>query len=163
MESYEEIMKKEDDALEEVIIRSASDKLDVVAQDERETKAVRIVLNFGHTVGHAIESATNFAIHHGLAISVGMVCESKFAEELGYAEEGVVEDVVSLLNVYGLPINVDQLDPRPDPYKALKALEKDKKRRSDVLLVPMPRRIGAWTKAEIPIETFKGLTEQCLR
>ncbi len=163
MESYEEIMKKGDDALEEVIIRSASDKLDVVAQDERETKAVRIVLNFGHTVGHAIESATNFAIHHGLAISVGMVCESKFAEELGYAEEGVVEDVVSLLNVYGLPINVDQLDPRPDPYKALKALEKDKKRRSDVLLVPMPRRIGAWTKAEIPIETFKGLTEQCLR
>jgi 3-dehydroquinate synthase len=92
-----------------------------------------------------------------------MVCESKFAEELGYAEEGVVEDVVSLLNVYSLPINVDQLDPRPDPFKALKALEKDKKRRSDVLLVPMPKRIGAWTKAEIPIETFKGLTEQCLR
>ncbi|MCQ4344540.1 MAG: 3-dehydroquinate synthase [Sulfolobales archaeon] len=163
MGSKDEIMRKDDEALEEVIIRSASDKLDVVAQDERETKGIRIVLNFGHTVGHAIESATDFKVHHGLAISVGMTCESKFAEELGYAEEGLVEDTLSLLTLYELPVNPDQLDPRPDPYKALKALEKDKKRRSDVLLVPVPRRIGAWTKAEIPVETFKGLTEQCLR
>jgi 3-dehydroquinate synthase (EC 4.2.3.4) len=163
MGSRDEIMRKDDEALEEVIIRSASNKLDVVAQDERETKGIRIVLNFGHTVGHAIESATDFKVHHGLAISVGMTCESKFAEELGYAEEGLVEDTLSLLTLYELPVNPDQLDPRPDPYKALKALEKDKKRRSDVLLVPVPRRIGAWTKAEIPVETFKGLTEQCLR
>ncbi|MCG2888640.1 MAG: 3-dehydroquinate synthase [Sulfolobales archaeon] len=163
MGSRDEIMRKDDEALEEVIIRSASNKLDVVAQDERETKGIRIVLNFGHTVGHAIESATDFKVHHGLAISVGMACESKFAEELGYAEEGLVEDTLSLLTLYELPVNPDQLDPRPDPYKALKALEKDKKRRSDVLLVPVPRRIGAWTKAEIPVETFKGLTEQCLR
>ncbi len=163
LESVDGVLRKDDDVLEEVIVRSAYNKLDVVAQDERETKGIRIVLNFGHTVGHAIESATDFSIHHGLAISVGMVCESKFAEELGYAEEGLVEDVITLIRAYGLPVNVDDLNPRPDPVKALRAIEKDKKRRSDVLLVPMPRRIGAWTKAEIPLETFRGLTEQCLK
>ena len=163
LDNVNDVLNKNDEALEEVIIRSAYNKLDVVAQDERETKGIRIVLNFGHTVGHAIESATDFSVHHGLAISVGMVCESKFAEELGYAEEGLVEDVVNLLQAYGLPINVDDLDPRPDPVKAVKAIEKDKKKRSDVLLIPMPRRIGAWTKVEVPVETFKGLTEQCLR
>ena len=55
----------------------------------------------------------------------------------------------------GADLLIVEVHPRPDPYKALKALEKDKKRRSDVLLVPVPRRIGAWTKAEIPVETFR--------
>ncbi len=49
-----------------------------------------------------------------------MTCESKFAEELGYAEEGLVEDTLSLLTLYELPVNPDQLDPRPDPYAGLR-------------------------------------------
>jgi len=135
----------------------------LIKEDERETKGIRIVLNFGHTIGHAIEAGSNFLIPHGYAISVGMICEAKIAEEMGYSEEGVVEDTAWILSHYDLPISVDQLGEKIDVEKALSAISKDKKVRNDVILMPFPTRIGDWKKVEVPIETLKGFAEQCLR
>ncbi|AWR99834.1 3-dehydroquinate synthase [Metallosphaera hakonensis] len=156
------ILRKDNDALERVISSSVKDKLAVVSEDERETKGIRIVLNFGHTIGHAIEAGSNFQVPHGLAISAGMVCEAKMAEELGYAEEGVVEDVLWLLHLFRLPISVEQLNSRVEVEKALSAMVKDKKRRGEEILMPFPTRIGNWRAVKIPLETLEGLAKQCL-
>ncbi|AAK40642.1 3-dehydroquinate synthase [Saccharolobus solfataricus] len=159
----EKILNKDKQALEDIIFRSTLDKLSIVKEDERETKGIRIVLNFGHTIGHAIEAGSSFNVPHGYAISVGMVCEAKMAEELGYAEEGVVEDVLWLLQIYGLPYDISQIDAPVDLKLALNAINMDKKHRKDVILIPFPTRIGSWKKVEVPLDTVKGFAEQCLK
>jgi len=159
----DEIYRKKPEALETVVYKSALNKLAVVKEDERETKGIRIVLNFGHTIGHAIEAGSNFRISHGYAIAVGMVCEAKIAEEMGYAEEGVVEDTTWILSHYELPITVDSLKENIDLRIALEALTKDKKVRGDKVLMPFPTRIGDWKRIEVPVETLKGFAEQCLK
>ncbi|MEM0016008.1 MAG: 3-dehydroquinate synthase [Saccharolobus sp.] len=159
----EKILNKDEEALEEVIYRSSLNKLEVVKQDERETRDIRIVLNFGHTVGHAIEAGSKFKVPHGHAISVGMVCEAKIAEELGYAEEGVVEDVLWLLQLYGLPYDRSHLNVPINLEEALNAIKMDKKHRGDLILMPFPTRIGSWKKVEVQLDTVRGFAEQCLR
>jgi len=157
------VKSREEEVMEEVVERSVLDKLQVVKADERETKGIRIVLNFGHTMGHAIEASTGFEVSHGEAISVGMVCESKIAEELGFAEEGVVEDVVWILRLYGLPITVEELKVKPDVGRAKEALSKDKKLGPEGILMPFPSRLGAWRRVEVPVSVMEGFVEQCLR
>ncbi|QIW25057.1 3-dehydroquinate synthase [Sulfolobus sp. S-194] len=159
----EKIFTKDESALEEIIYKSSVDKLSVVKADERETKSIRIVLNFGHTIGHAIEAGSNFTVPHGYAISVGMVCEAKMAEEVGYAEEGVVEDVTWILSQYELPLTVDSLNVKIDVKRAIDAITKDKKVRGGYVMMPFPTRIGDWKRVDVPIETLKGFAEQCLR
>ncbi|MBP1357030.1 MAG: 3-dehydroquinate synthase [Sulfolobus sp.] len=162
-EHKDAILSKDDEMLENVINRSVENKLNIVKEDEREEEGIRIVLNFGHTIGHAIEAGSGFKIPHGYAISVGMVCEAKMFEELGYAEEGVVEDVIWLLSLYGLPIDVAKLEEKINLNDALNALELDKKSRNDVVLMPTPVRIGEWKKVEVPINVVKGFAQQCLK
>ena len=159
----DKVLSKDNKALEEIIYKSSMDKLSVVKEDEKETKGIRIVLNFGHTIGHAIEAGSNFKVSHGYAISIGMVCEAKMAEEVGYAEEGVVEDVMWILSQYGLPLSVDDLKVKIDVEKAIKAITKDKKNRGGYVMMPFPTRIGDWKRVDVPLETLKGLAEQCLK
>ncbi len=163
MSSNFESLKSRDLAkVEEIVYRSTENKMKIVGEDELDNKGIRIVLNYGHTVGHALEAGSNFSIPHGKAVSVGMVCESKVAEELGAVEEGVVEDVLWLLQLYGLPISVDQLKVKVDRHIALNALVGDKKRVGGEILMPVPVRIGEWTKFKVPLETLQGLVVQCL-
>ncbi|EZQ06961.1 MULTISPECIES: 3-dehydroquinate synthase [Acidianus] len=157
-----EILSKEPVAMEEIIYKSIKDKLTIVKQDERETKGIRIVLNFGHTVGHAIEAGSGFKIPHGHAISVGMVCESKIAEEMGYSEEGVVEDTIWLLQLYGLPLSVDRLGFPVSKEIAISSIQHDKKIRGSKVMMPFPTRIGEWKAVDVPLDTLMGFVSQCL-
>ncbi|AWR97646.1 3-dehydroquinate synthase [Acidianus sulfidivorans JP7] len=158
----EKILNKDKEALSEIITKSIQDKLNIVKQDERETKGIRVVLNFGHTVGHAIEAGSNFKVSHGYAISLGMVCESKIAEEMGYSEEGVVEDSLWILDLYGLPISPEKLQYPVSKELAISAVAKDKKIRNGEILMPVPTRIGDWKVVKVPVETMKGFISQCL-
>ncbi len=162
-EHKDAILSKDTEVMEDLVSRSVTDKLSIVKEDEREERGIRIVLNFGHTIGHAIEAGSDFKIPHGYAISVGMVCEAKMFEELGYAEEGVVEDTIWLLSQYDLPIDVSKLSYPIDINKALEALRLDKKSKDDVVIMPTPVRIGEWKRVEVPIETLEGFVQQCLR
>src|SRR5205085_8352186 len=73
--------------LTHIIRRSIEIKAAIVERDERES-GLRKVLNFGHTIGHAIEAATDFATLHGEAVAIGLVVEARLAERLGVAEAG---------------------------------------------------------------------------
>jgi len=94
--------------LETIITRSCEIKAEVVAQDEREA-GLRRILNYGHTIGHAIEALTGYARYkHGEAVSIGMVTAALAAEELGSAESGLADRIASLLKSAGLPYKLPQ-------------------------------------------------------
>ncbi|HET7296448.1 MAG TPA: 3-dehydroquinate synthase, partial [Gemmatimonadales bacterium] len=96
------IAARQPEALERMVRRSVEIKADVVAADERDA-GQRAVLNFGHTVGHAIEATARFAALHGEAVAIGMAYEARLAEVLGIAERGTTARLVGLLERYRLP------------------------------------------------------------
>jgi 3-dehydroquinate synthase len=117
--------------LAEIVRRCAAVKADFVAADEREG-ATRAYLNYGHTVGHAIEALTGYATYrHGEAVALGMVAAARLSERLGIATTGLADDTVSLLQRLQLPTGGLELDP-----EALwTALARDKKARAGVRFV----------------------------
>ena len=127
-----------DDVLERVVARSVTIKADVVRRDERED-GVRKTLNFGHTLGHAIERGSSFRMLHGEAVAVGMVLESRIAERMGVADPGTSERVRAAVQRSGLPAA------RPhdqSPTDILSATRTDKKSRRGSVEYALPSRIG---------------------
>ena len=91
-------------ALGEVVRRCIALKAEVVQGDEFETLGLRAILNFGHTIGHAVEYAVGYGnILHGEAISIGMVVEARLGEMLGMTRMGVTQEVSQYLANQGLP------------------------------------------------------------
>ncbi|MDF1503249.1 3-dehydroquinate synthase [Roseisolibacter sp. H3M3-2] len=126
-------------SVEGVVARSVAIKASVVAHDEREG-GMRKILNFGHTLGHALESESGFALRHGEAVAAGMALEARLAERLGVAEPGTATAVTAALTRGGLPTG------RPatlDPEAVLAATRGDKKTRAGVVEYALPTRIGA--------------------
>jgi 3-dehydroquinate synthase len=131
-------------ALERVIVRSVSIKADVVRRDEREG-GVRKTLNFGHTIGHAIELRSGFRLLHGEAVAMGMVLEARVAERIGVAEPGTSERVRAAVERSGLPA-ARPADQSPD--EILAATRGDKKARQGVVEYALPARIGEMAAAD---------------
>ena len=126
-------------ALERVVVRSISIKAEVVKRDEREG-GIRKTLNFGHTLGHAIELRSDYHMLHGEAVAVGMLLESRVAERLGIAEPGTSDRLRQGIERSGLPVD------RPanqSPDDILSATRGDKKARGGVVEYALPVRIGA--------------------
>ena len=129
---------RDERTLTELIADSVRIKASVVARDEREA-GLRKVLNFGHTIGHAIESVSNYALLHGEAVAIGMALESALAERLGVAEAGTSETIRGALDAIGLPTTFPALD-RGAVVEATKA---DKKARAGRVEYALPATIGA--------------------
>ena len=132
------------DALADLVARSVAIKADVVARDEREG-GVRKTLNFGHTLGHAIEHESGYRLLHGEAVAIGMALEAEIAERIGVAERGVAEQIRSALREMSLPAN-----PPSDlaPPRLLAATRGDKKARGGVVEYALPRCVGAMAGAD---------------
>ncbi len=95
------------EALEHIIYESCRIKADIVTKDERES-GLRRVLNFGHTLGHAIEAATNYELLHGFCVAIGMVAAARLSEKLGVAEEVLSSRLEALLKALDLPTRVPE-------------------------------------------------------
>lgn len=115
-----QILKRNNSYIKHLIERSIQIKTNIVNADERES-GVRKKLNFGHTLGHAVEANSN--LNHGEAISVGMVLAAKLSYQLGYCDASVVENIESLLTNFGLPTSTNI----PSNI-LLEAIQKDKKK-----------------------------------
>jgi 3-dehydroquinate synthase len=125
-------------------------KAGIVAQDEREETGCRAVLNFGHTVGHAIEAVAGFAgpYRHGEAVAIGMVAECRLAERLGWIDRAVTDRLAALLRAFGLPTSAAGLD-----RVALRdAMARDKKNRGGRIRFVLPRAIGRVELTDAPTE-----------
>jgi 3-dehydroquinate synthase len=132
------------DALTPLVARSVEIKADVVTRDEREA-GLRKTLNFGHTLGHAIELCGNYETLHGEAVAAGMVLESALAERAAVAEPGTLARVRDAVSAAGLPTH----RPRAHhPAQLLAATRSDKKARGGVVEYALPRRVGAMACAE---------------
>ncbi len=91
------------DCIEDIIETCVSIKRDVVSRDEREA-GERMLLNFGHTLGHSIEKLYNFkGISHGMAVAIGMVLISKAGEKQKITKSGTTDKIIRLCKKYGLP------------------------------------------------------------
>ena len=123
-EHAEALMDVEPEISTEVIRRSMAIKANVVSQDERETLGIRIMLNYGHTIGHALESSTEYGqFFHGEGVSVGMMGAASMAQEMGLHSQDIVDRQRRLLDRFNLPTsakggNVDDI---------LKGMSLDKK------------------------------------
>ncbi len=132
------VLRRDTAALIEIISRCATFKARVVETDERE-RSERRILNYGHTIGHAVEAAAGFRrLTHGEAIAIGMALEARLAQRLGLAAAAVVERQNALLARVGLPTKLGAVN-RAAVWRAM-AL--DKKIRDGVLRCPLPVGIG---------------------
>jgi len=123
--------------LTEIIVRSIEIKAAIVARDEREA-GLRRVLNFGHTIGHAIEAATGFKTLHGQAVAMGLVAEARLAERLGVATTGTARVIEQVCRAAGLQTALPSI-----PVDALiEFTRSDKKARAGRVEYALPKRIG---------------------
>jgi 3-dehydroquinate synthase len=127
-----------------IIKRCCEIKGSIVERDERESN-LRKILNFGHTVGHAIEKIYNYKMTHGEAISIGMIIEGKIALNLGVLDRGDFERLVILLRKAGLPT---RLPKRPDLKMMIDTMKLDKKARDGNIEMVLPRKIGEMSDSD---------------
>jgi 3-dehydroquinate synthase len=141
---------------ETVIARCVALKRDLVEADERDNGA-RQLLNFGHTVGHALEKASGYEISHGRAVAIGMLVEARGAEVAGFAEGSVSEPIQRALISNHLPAAC--------PFPAEELLEttlRDKKVRSGRIALALPREIGRCELYEIDVDALGGFLSRAL-
>lgn len=99
----EKILAKDTECLAAIIETSCAIKARVVEQDERES-SYRMILNFGHTLGHAIEALTHYSRYkHGEAVAIGMVYAAKLSRQLGHCSADVVGQIAAQVERFGLP------------------------------------------------------------
>ena len=132
------------DSLAGVIVGSIEIKSGIVARDEHEG-GVRKILNFGHTVGHAIEMLSGYSLAHGEAVAIGMTLESRIAERVQIAVEGTAKEIRGALTAAGLPV---ELPKQLDADRILEVMQADKKVRAGSVQYALPRAIGEMAGAE---------------
>ncbi|MCK5196063.1 MAG: 3-dehydroquinate synthase, partial [Desulfobulbaceae bacterium] len=134
----ERIQALELSIMEEVILRCCAIKAEVVAADEREAD-LRRILNYGHTLGHAVEAASRFTIAHGVAVAMGMVAVNKIAVAQGMLAAETAEEIMNLISSFGLPTSIP---PELDGHQMKEFLKTDKKTVAGKPFFVLPIAIG---------------------
>ena len=137
----EKILALDPDALSHVIRRSCEIKADVVSRDEREG-GLRAILNYGHTVGHALETAENYTMRHGHAVAIGMVMASRLAHRTGLCDASVPGRVEMLIKSYGLPTDLSAFSRKPGARELMATVQGDKKAEGGKVKFVLPKKIG---------------------
>ena len=147
----ESIRSLEPEIATDVIRRSMAIKAAVVSKDEKETLGIRVLLNYGHTIGHGLEAATGYSRYlHGEAVSVGMMGAARIGCDVGLMSADDVERQKSVLADYGLPLHARGVD----PDRVLDAMRSDKKTAAGAIRWVLLDGIGkATTKNDVPPET----------
>lgn len=133
----DKIKSLESETLIKMAKRNCAIKADVVEQDEKES-GLRAILNFGHTIGHAVESAMNFTMTHGECVGLGMAAVCRIAEKRGLIDAETVSETESILKDYGFKLKVNL----PDKETVFEFMKKDKKKANGKLNFVLPTRIG---------------------
>ncbi|MDD5383103.1 MAG: 3-dehydroquinate synthase [Candidatus Margulisbacteria bacterium] len=140
-----------------IVTESAKIKASVVAKDEKEA-GLRMILNYGHTIGHAIETLTRYrAYNHGEAVAIGMVAAAEIASRQKMIGTDSVLRIVDLLEKLGLPTEIEGLPAN----KVVQALGIDKKVMAGKIQFVLPERIGKAVVADnVPIKVIKSVIEE---
>jgi len=149
----DKMMNLDDDALTHIIKRSCEIKADVVSKDEREA-GLRAILNYGHTIGHAIETVTGYTrFLHGEAVAIGMYIEVRLSHILNFIDKDQVSRIKALIDSYGLPSGMPA---DLDAKNILASMQLDKKAIAGELKFVLPEKIGK-------VRIHKGVTDRAIR
>lgn len=130
----DKILKLEEKTLNQIIKRSVEIKAEVVQKDEKES-GYRMILNYGHTFGHALEKRSGYKLLHGYAISIGMVLANEMAVAKKLLPKTIAERIKKLFKRAGLPTSTMK-------KLTLKDLQSDKKRQGAYINLILPKKIG---------------------
>ena len=142
--------------LPQAVRRNVEIKASVVAEDEYE-RGRRKLLNFGHTLGHAVERCSGYRVPHGHAVAIGMVLVTRAAERLGHTPAGVLEEILEANRRYDLPTACDY-----SAEELLDAAAGDKKRSGDHIDVVVLREIGRAETVRLTMDELKEFVEAAL-
>jgi len=132
-------------------------KADIVSRDEKES-GLREILNFGHTIGHAIEMAYMPKYTHGEAVALGMLSETSYAVGRSFCDRQTLKRLAALVARFGLPCNLDKVSPR----RIADYLRHDKKNRAGKLRLVLPKTIGTVVRGvEVEVEEFLSKWRYC--
>lgn len=135
---WERLLDIEPCLLAEVVRLCAKIKAEFVEADERDREGVRAALNYGHTLGHAIEKISSHEINHGEAVAIGMNFAAEISEELDLISQEDVTRQKKLLNKIGLKTDIPQYPPK----ETLSIVRRDKKSQDGKIRFVLPRGIG---------------------
>ncbi|MEN2998621.1 MAG: 3-dehydroquinate synthase [Brevinematia bacterium] len=165
LENSEGVKNKDAEILSKVIEWSCRIKKEIVESDERE-EGLRKILNFGHTIGHAIELLSNFRILHGLAVSVGMILEAFISLKIGILPKEEYEKIVSLISKFELPISLREIGLKGTQKvfeRMIEFMKGDKKSVYREIKMSLPKKIGKMTDSFVvtvePSVIMKSLKE----
>lgn len=126
----------DDERLVDVVTRNVQIKRDVVSADELE-RGLRQTLNLGHTIGHAIESASGLSLGHGSCVAAGLCMVARASARLGWSDEDTASRIVRCVAAHGLPTGSDL-----SPEALMSYVAHDKKRHGDAVNLVVPEKIG---------------------
>jgi len=136
-ENLDNIKSLDTDALEEVVFRSAKIKAEIVEKDEKDL-GLRSILNYGHTAGHAIETASDFKTTHGEAVAIGMLVAGRISQRLGIMDKNELSRLQAVIARAGLPTSMPELNTE----RIIEAMRHDKKIAQGKIRFVLPRKIG---------------------
>ena len=142
----EKLLTLEPATLIDIVGQCVRLKASVVEQDEFDKKGIRNVLNFGHTIGHALELSADYALTHGEAIAIGMIAATRLAQTLGMVDDVFYSRLEGLIVRAGLPTSHAAAPGLFDRVK--RAMLMDKKFRDGKNVFVLPTQIGAWQQRE---------------
>jgi 3-dehydroquinate synthase len=152
-EGLKKILKLNERAMIHLIKRSCEIKAGIVSKDERES-GLRSILNYGHTIGHALETSTDYKRYlHGEAVAIGMCLEAELAGRLNFISIDKIHRIKSLIELYGLPTKIPG---DIDKQHILSSMELDKKAIAGELKFILPEDIGK-------VRIYKGISEKIIR
>jgi 3-dehydroquinate synthase len=151
------LLARDADALLEVVAASVAIKASVVGEDERD-RGRRAILNFGHTVAHALEAVSRYALLHGEAVAIGMDVEAALGEAVGVTRSGTHTSLRAALTSLGLPTEV----PHGTPQALHAFMGSDKKNRAGAVRFALLREIGQAARSESGEWSFPVAAEPVL-
>ncbi len=154
--NIEKALAYDADVLAEIVSRSAALKAGVVAQDEKE-EGVRAILNFGHTIGHAVEAASGYWLRHGRAVAIGMVAAAKISHRMGFLRDSEVGRLKNVIEKAGLRA---AMPADLDVAAVGRAMGHDKKVRQGRVRFVLLRSLG---EAFISDDVAPAIVEEVLR
>ena len=142
-----------DELVASIVARNVSIKRDVVNADEKE-RGLRQTLNLGHTIGHGIEAASDFALGHGSSVAAGLCCMARAACAKGWCEPSTRDAIIAAMAAQGLPTDTQLPHDVIFDYMA-----HDKKRHGDTMNIVVPEQIGKASVRKVTLSELRELVD----
>lgn len=143
--------------INEIVYRCVNDKNTIVSRDEFD-RGERALLNFGHTVGHAVEGLSNYTVSHGSAVAIGMSVITLGCERVGICPIGTYEKLIGILHANGLPVSTEM-----DADTLVGAIKNDKKKSGELITAVIPTALCRCVTKKMSFDELRSIIAEGLK